>query len=93
MAFYLFACHRIVVVRFFLPNIAVLTYNDIAASVISQGIEDIASKIVTLRLQTSLLQVVSYVVLFFRRKRCILFASPICMGCSDANLFGLMARG
>ena len=65
MAFYLLACHRIVVVRFFLPNIAVLTYNDIAASVISQGIEDIASKIVTLRLQTSLLQVVSYVVLFF----------------------------
>lgn len=50
---------------FLLPNIAVLTYNDIAASVISQGSEDVASKIVTLRLQTSLLQVVCYVVLFF----------------------------
>lgn len=49
---------------FLLPDIAVLTYNDIAASVISQGGEDVASKIVTLRLQTSLLQVVSYVVLF-----------------------------
>lgn len=50
---------------FLLPDIAVLTYNDIAASVISQGGEDVASKIVTLRLQTSLLQVVSCVVLFF----------------------------
>lgn len=50
---------------FLLPDIAVLTYNDIAASVISQGGEDVASKIVTLRLQTSLLQVISCVVLFF----------------------------
>lgn len=50
---------------FLLPDIAVLTYNDIAAAVISQGGEDVASKIVTLRLQTSLLQVVSCVVLFF----------------------------
>ena len=50
---------------FLLPDIAVLTYNDIAAAVISQGGEDVASKIVTLRLQTSLLQVISCVVLFF----------------------------
>ncbi len=76
---------------FFLPNIAVLTYNDIAASVISQGSEDIASKIVTLRLQTSLPQVVSYIMLFFGASG--VFISTTCMGCSDVTLFGLVARG
>lgn len=50
---------------FLLPDIAALTYNDIAASVISQSGEDVASKIVTLRLQTSVLQIICYIVLFF----------------------------
>lgn len=68
---------------FLLPDIAVLTYNDIAASVISQGGEGVASKIVTLRLQTSLLQVVSCVVLFS--------AQAVCFICF-VNLHGMNRR-
>ena len=50
---------------FMLPFLALLTYYDIYASVISQSGNDVSDKIVTLKLQTSLLEIIACMVLFF----------------------------
>ena len=55
----------LMLLAFLLPHIATLMYYDIGASVIAQGSTDTAAKLVTLRLQTTLLQILTYTVLFF----------------------------
>ena len=55
----------LMLLAFSLPHIATLMYYDIGASVIAQGSADTAAKLVTLKLQTTLLQILTYTVLFF----------------------------
>lgn len=55
----------ILLLVFLLPFLALLTYYDIYASVISQSGNDVSDKIVALKLQTSLLEIIACMVLFF----------------------------